>query len=187
MTLDPQKMLELMAYADGELDEAEARAVEAWMATDPEAANVVENVARLGQYVVSGHETRTASFDVADAVMARLDEAPVEKASGASVTVLDTARRERRSDASTRLRIGFGLVATLSLAAAAILVLRPKEQSMALAPVSAVTQPASEDVSGGVEVTAIDVPGQSVSVFYLPSANNVSTNVVVWVDETVGR
>jgi hypothetical protein len=38
--------------------------------------------------------------------------------------------------------------------------------------------------AAGVEVQAFESPGHSVSVFYLPSANELSTSVTVWVDES---
>lgn len=213
MTLDPRKMLDLMAYADGELEGDEARAVELLLATDERAANLVDNVGRLGDYLALGHSERAefaAEFDVADDVMAKID-APAAPAASVSVDVApakgaapakgvalakETVEPVRsaevvsleaaRTRGARRWAVGGGIVAALAVAASVFFFLRPREEPMALSP-NAASRVSSDDPAGGVEVTAFGAPGQSVSVFYLPSTNEVSTNVVVWVDETGGK
>ncbi len=207
MTLDPRKMLDLMAYADGELEGDDARAVELLLATDEQAANLVDNVGRLGDYLALGHSERaefTAEFDVADDVMAKIDALPATSAEpvsndvapekdgtpakelalarSAEVVSLDAARAR----GARRWAVGGGIVAALAVAASVFFFLRSGEEPMALSPNPA-ARVSSDDPASGVEVTAFGAPGQSVSVFYLPSTNDVSTNVVVWVDETGGK
>jgi hypothetical protein len=78
--------------------------------------------------------------------------------------------------------IGAGIVAAIALAASIFVFAQHhgEETPMAVAPTPAV-QPANAVPGTGV---AIESAGKSVSVFYLPTANELSTSVVVWVDET---
>ena len=52
------------------------------------------------------------------------------------------------------------------------------------APEATVASNVSSGNGAGVDVSTVNSPGSSVSVFYLPTANELSTSVVVWVDET---
>ncbi|AKU98071.1 hypothetical protein AKJ09_04735 [Labilithrix luteola] len=187
MTLSSDNMLKLMAYADGELAGDDLTEVEKLLATDADAVRFVNDIANLGDFVQEGHATRAggaiASFDIADAVMAKIaaepKAAPAVKAEPAAVTSLAAERAKR----SRRTQIAGGVAAALALAAALFLVARPQETPMAPAPVAVnASEPSNAPVE--VDVTATDTPGQSVSVFYLPAANEVTTSVVVWVDET---
>lgn len=197
MTLSSETMMKLMAYADGELDGSERAEAEALVARDPQAAEFVASLGALGDVVRAGHEDRVASiesFDVADAVLAKIEgqrpaDPPKSRSAGDLVSL--EAARERRAQ---RMKIGAGVVAALAAAAAVVLVARgPSEQPMAKAPPAPAepsadpgtsAAPAPSLASAGVEVDAVESPGHSVSVFYLPTANELSTSVVVWVDET---
>ena len=193
MTLSSDNMMKLMAYADGELEGAELSEAEMLLARDVDALSFIEQIAGLGELVELGHEAKSAktiaSFDVADAVMSLVKEADVAdkeavKPSNVVPLVRATQRREtleKRSNAS--LKIGVAVAAVLALAASVFVFAqhRGEETPMAIAPTPAV-QPATNGVPGtGV---AIESAGKSVSVFYLPTANELSTSVVVWVDET---
>lgn len=196
MTLSSDIMLKLMAYADGELAGDDLTEVEDILATNADAVRFVNDIANLGDIVQEGHAScagkAIASFDIADAVMAKIEaepkaalegsqSAPVSPVTGVSSLAAERAKRSRRT------QVGAGVAAVLALAAAVFLVARPQETPMAPAPVAANTTPAPEPSNGApveVDVTATDTPGQSVSVFYLPAANEVTTSVVVWVDET---
>jgi hypothetical protein len=171
--------MKLMAYADGELEGAERTEAEMLLASNVDAVTFIEQVAGLGQLVELGHEERVGktikAFDIADAVMANV----VTPAKPAKVSSLAAAREKK----SNSLKIGAGIAAALALAASIFVFMqhRSEETPMAIAPAPAV-QPAPNGVPGtGV---AIESAGQSVSVFYLPTANELSTSVVVWVDET---
>lgn len=110
------------------------------------------------------------------------------------VTSIAAARQRR----ARTVKIGALVGGALALAAALALVVRgPKEAPMAAGPQPVETKPGAvavgtggagaPGVSGGgpgVEIGAVESEGHSVSVFYLPGANEVSTSVVVWIDET---
>jgi anti-sigma factor RsiW len=175
------RLLKVMAYADGELDGPERAEVERWLATDPDAARFANDLAALGDLVELGHggspDARAiASFDVADVIMTRVgDAAP------AAVVPLDAARARRR----TSVRVGGGLAAALALAASVFLMTRHRdEQPLAHAPARPVQASPPPSEGPGVDVDLVQTPGRSVSVFYLPSETNLTTSVVVWVDET---
>jgi anti-sigma factor RsiW len=183
---DLEQMQRLMAYADGELEGAERLEVEKLLESDPEAARIVAQMGSLGDFVRLGHEDavapKLAKVDLTDAIMEAVAKEKIEgtPAVAAGVTSLAAARARRRT-------IGTGVVAALALAASVFVMTRQKtEAPIAKAPV--VETPASNGMnalaSAGVEVEAVESPGHSVSVFYLPSANELSTSVVVWVDET---
>lgn len=198
MNLSQDALMKLMAYVDGELAGDEKHEVEALLAQNVDAARFVTDLSLLGAGVELALEPRTASFDVADAVMASVatttqDTKTATKASVPPVASLAKAREKRAS----RAPVVAGVAAVLALAASLFLVARPKEAPLALSPGPAVPAARTETPassagalavmeapasSGDVEVDAVDSP--TVSVFYLPSANELSTSVVVWVDET---
>lgn len=196
-----------MAYADGELEGEELAEAKELLASDASAARFVEQIAGLGNVVARSHGQRLgeriASFDVADAVMAAVEK----EANPSNVVSLSAARAKNDGSA---LKIGGGVVAALALAAAVFLYARPRETPMSqggagfgerspaaaqstVVAANASTDPASGQAGQagpeghGVSVSAVESPGHSVSVFYLPSANELSTSVVVWVDETSGE
>ena len=179
--------MKLMAYADGELEGAERKDAELLLATDVDAVRFVEQIGGLGSLVELGYAAKTgktvANFDIADAVMALAKD---DKAVVAKVSSLSAARAKR---ANSSVRVGVGLVAVLALAASVFVFAkhRTDETPMASAPpnTAQAAQPATAPTSGtGVDVSTVNSPGNSVSVFYLPTANELSTSVVVWVDET---
>lgn len=197
MSLSSETMLRLMAYADGELEGTERAEAEKLLASHPDAVRFVEQIGGLGELVKLGHDDGSAKFDIADAVMALTKEA---KPAATQVTSLAAAREKRENAArgasgGSRLKIGAGIAAALALAASVFLFAqhRTDESPMAKAPSAPATQPPSTSgetpnaatASGtGVDVSTVNSPGNSVSVFYLPTANELSTSVVVWVDET---
>jgi anti-sigma factor RsiW len=188
MSSASDRMLKIMAYADGELEGAERAEVEAWLAEDAQAARLANELTNLGDLVQLGHEGSSdakavAAFDVADAVMSAVaKDAKPEAAAAAPVVSLDRAR-------ARRFRSGAIAAAALAIAASVLLLTRSKQdEPMALAPVPTV-QPSANvapDDGPGVDVELADTPGHSVSVFYLPSESS-QTSVMVWVDETGGK
>lgn len=178
--LSSERMLQLMAYADGELEGDERRAVERSLVTDLDAARFVNEIAGLGDLVQTGHGTSktaqtVASFDIADSVIAAIGrEAPA-----ATVTSLGALRAKR----STRFTTIGMAAAALALAASFVMMARSRYESpMAAAPMS--PAPSSEP---GVEVDVSESPGDSVRVFYLSSETSKATSVIVWVDEPGGK
>ena len=197
MSLSSERMMQLMAYDDGELEGADKAEIEKLVASNEEAARVVDAMLGLGDYVREGHDASDAKKTVAkvnltDAIMKKVEGAEIEPAKKTDTTVrsLDAARAKKRN-------VGVGIVAALALAASIFAVMqnKPEEKPMASKPVPVQTvapqQMASNELpavngttSAGVEVQAFESPGHSVSVFYLPTANELSTSVTVWVDET---
>ena len=67
---------QLMAYHDGELSEAEARAVEAALEHEPELSEELEAYGELGRFVRAldqANTSKVAAFDVSASVMAALE------------------------------------------------------------------------------------------------------------------
>ena len=195
MSLSSENMMKLMAYADGELEGAEREQAERLLATDPDAVRFVEQLGGLGELVELGYAAASgkavAKFDVADEVMSLAKPASVTALAGAR----DRKAAQQAKSGSTRgVGVGVALVAVLALAASVFLVVQHRSDETPMAKGPAVRpmtpQPAPDtivasNVSGaGVDVSTVNSPGNSVSVFYLPTANELSTSVVVWVDET---
>jgi anti-sigma factor RsiW len=187
--LSSERMMKLMAYADGELEGADRAEVEKILATDIDAVRFVNEMAGLGELVQIGRKDAAvsktvATFDIADAVMADVEREKSTKKTE-KVVSLDAARERRKPNRN--LKIGGAVAATLALAASVFLMTRqPKEQPMAVAPKAtsvpvAQTQEPMPSHGEGIEVDAVESPG--VSVFYLPG-QNASTSVVVWVEES---
>ena len=177
MSLSSEDMMKLMAYADGELEGAERKDAELLLTTDADAVRFVEQIGGLGEIVGLGYASSAgktvAAFDIADAVMAAAQRPKVRSLAAA---------REKKAGGQG-LKVGVGLVAVLALAASVFVFAqhRTDETPMAAAPVQVAPVPTS---GTGVDVSTVNSPGNSVSVFYLPTANELSTSVVVWVDET---
>lgn len=204
MSVSSERMMKLMAYADGELEGAEREEIEKLVDSDEEAARIVNAMLGLGDFVRVGNEQKVAPIvakvDLTDAIMKSVEKAEIEpaetKTKATNVKSLDAARAKKRN-------VGVGVVAALALAASIFFVMQNKqdEKPMASKPVPVQTQtgPAPQQMasveapsvngttSAGVEVQAFESPGHSVSVFYLPTANELSTSVTVWVDETTGE
>ena len=193
MSLSSDNMMKLMAYADGELEGKELEEAHKLLATEGDAARFVEQIASLGGILERGHEARSgktiAAFDVADAVMARVKDEKV--ADRPKVVAIGSASRTRdgaREKRGTNIKLVGGVAAALALAASIFIFTQHKtdETPMASGPLPGAVAPAPAAVvaSGtGVDVSTVNSPGNSVSVFYLPTANELSTSVVVWVDE----
>ena len=196
MSVSPDRMMKLMAYADGELEGSEKAEVEKLVETNEEAARIVNAMLGLGDFVREGNEAKVAPIvakvNLTDAIMKKVESAEIEPAKATSnVSSLDAARAKRRN-------VGLGVVAALALAASIFFVARDKqeEKPMASKPAPVQTQSAPQQMASvelpsvnastaaGVEVQAFESPGHSVSVFYLPTANELSTSVTVWVDES---
>ena len=190
MSLSSENMMKLMAYADGELEGAERIEAEMLLASDADAATFIEQVAGLGTILEAGHQDRLgktiAAFDVTAAVMgaiAKETPAAAETARATNVRSLAGGARARDAKAMKKgggVKIGVGVAAALALAASVFVFTqhRNDEAPMAVAPAPAVQQ------AQGSSGVAIESAGKSVSVFYLPTESELSTSVVVWVDET---
>ena len=188
MSLQEQELLDVMAYVDGELEPEQVAAVEALLARDAEARELVASMLALGDGVRAAHSVPT--IDITLAVMAK-----------ATPNELDRARLKAQS----RNR-ALGMFATVAALAAGAwfysqrgpLEEPPRASLDEPAPVmtpatalvaSASPTPLAANELRGVQVNSLDT-SKSVSVFYVsPSEDNAaaSSSVVVWIDEpTVG-
>ncbi|MBX3234414.1 MAG: zf-HC2 domain-containing protein [Labilithrix sp.] len=184
-----ERAMKIMAYADGELEGAERAEVERWMREDAEAVLFANDLAELGDFVQTGHRASKdakaiAAFDVADAVMAKVEAEPIEKAAESAGKVVPIgAARAKQAKASSKRGAAMWIAAGLALAASIFLVTRGKEEAPMARTTTPLVQPSPQNAAAA-NVT-VENPGQSVSVFYLPNeTNSVTTSVVVWVDES---
>jgi hypothetical protein len=195
---DSERMMKLMAYADGELEGKELEEVRSWIKNDNKSVRFANEVANIGDYLRTGHKASKdakaiASFDIADAIMAKVaEEKPVtekkteEKKS--NVVRFDAERARKQKN----LKFGGAVAAALALAASIFVMTRHKETEAPLAQkTNQVVQPSPATSTGpGVDVdVANGSPGHSVSVFYLPNetTTTTTTSVMVWVDESGGK
>ncbi len=172
MTLTEQQMLDLMAYADGELDEAEGERVHALVEQDADAKEFLASLTAIGDGVRSVMSEQAPSVDVADEVMRKIRPNDLDRA------------RIRRTNRIRMAVVGASLVA---LAAAVLLYVRQNSGTHEAQNTNAVPSDSNALASlhtTGVEVDSVDTPS-SVSVFYVPADNPAKSpnTVVVWVDD----
>lgn len=204
--LDEQTLLDLMAYADGELDAAGVSRVEALLASNGEAQAFLASLGAVGDWVrASGAaQADAASADrIADDVLARVEP---------HVASLADARARR----ARRLKLASAGAAVVALAAGVMLIARPHEPIERIATVAhpgnaegpafvapgeernpPQAQAASEaepdllaQGGDGVEVNQVEST-TGVSVFYVPAVSAAKANVssvVIWLgdDEAQG-
>jgi anti-sigma factor RsiW len=189
MSLSSENMMKLMAYTDGELEGAERTEAELLLASDVDAVRFVEQITGLGELVELGYEAKSgkavASFDVADSVMA-LAAKEAKESKGGTVTSIASARKAKAADTNQTVKFGVVVMAVVALAASVFVFAQHRNEETPMAKGPSVVQPSPASTGGGsgVEVSTVNSPGNTVSVFYLPTANELSTSVVVWVDET---
>ena len=171
-------MLDVMAYADGELEGEALARTEKLVESNAEAKELLASLDAIGDGVRSAFDP--SGVDVRDAVMGKITPNDFDKA-----RIKRTAR--------TRIAVvGAGFVA---IAAAIMFYMRDVNQAsrVANAPVdSASAQPALASAAPtGVQVDFVDTP-TPISVFYLPAENtgaegktDTPPSVVVWVDDSM--
>jgi hypothetical protein len=199
VSLSKDDLLQLMAYADGELDEGEIPGVLALLEKSDEARRILEQHSAVGEWVrASGEEHAVAARadDIAGNVMDR-----IAQLRGANVTPLDS----RTKSARTRERVmAFGVVCAAA-AAVSLFYLWPfarpattergpaagSTESAPLAsgssvPAAPIQVAAAEPEGEGTDVQAVESPNHPVSIFYMPAAtgpNAHASSVVVWIGE----
>ena len=205
MSLSREAMLELMAYADGELDaEAHAR-VEELLRTSEEARGVLDAMGTLGEVVREGVEARAGESAVADGIADGVMEAIARETNvadggaGENVVPLAEARRARGGMATAA-------IAVLALAAGALFLVRgkapaPVASEVPLEPTpSAIAVPSATEpeapapvAQAQAEETGVDLEEahstrNKVNVFFVPSPSSPSAaaSVVVWIDDRHG-
>ena len=178
MKLPQETVLQLMAFADGELDGEEQARVEALIAQNSEARQVVEAIRSpaLGQWLNDEMDARSgaAATGIADAVMAEIEKA--EPVGGGKVVRLAESRGRRG-----RLQVvGGALVAALAVAAGVTIYVssvgpgtdatKTPVASVGVPSVDVVAPPSpvAQRPSQGVEVNEVDSPSRGFSVFEIP-------------------
>jgi anti-sigma factor RsiW len=190
--------LELMLYADGELDGERLAEVEAHVTGDRTARR---KLLGLGMAAVMVRERALQASPIADgladSIMAAIEAEPApsaaaEKPAEKSADVVALPRRSRPSNDNAR---GYLLLAVAAMAAAAGLlfwgrtaapptggVVAGRDVPTALT-VQAPPEPEG-DVRHGVEVASVDFGAHTGAVFYVPSGLTASsTTTVVWLSD----
>lgn len=171
MSLSRETMMDLMAFADGELQGADRARVERLVAENSEARSVVDAMRSpaIGTFLEAEMVERTAAADgIAGAVMAKLP-----------------ARGPARGRAPV---VVMSIGAALALAAGVALILRSEGATPgAHEPVASVDTPsvdvqpppvvAAQRPTQGVEVDEVDSPSRDISVFEIPVAGAAAANV----------
>lgn len=178
MSLAEQDMMDVMAFADGELEGEDLARVEKLIASNADAKELLASLAAIGEGVRSAH--LVGEIDVSDAVIAKV-----------TPNDLDKARIKR----TARTRMAVVAVAFVALAAGVLFYMRDTQGTNRTATIpadSASGQPALASAAAtGVQVDFVDTP-TPVSVFYLPAENtgaegktDTPPSVVVWVDDSM--
>jgi anti-sigma factor RsiW len=189
MRSSDERAMKLMAYADGELEGDELAEVERWIAEDAEAVLFANDLAELGELVKVGHPKANptiAKFDIADQLMAKLDEEKEEKPAAKVISLADRKAATPAPQPKKKSNTVAWVVAGLALAASVFFVTRAKQSDEAplARATSALVQP-TQTVAAAVSTGAVEVenPGSSVQVIYVPDEKSNVTTSVIWVDE----
>ena len=177
MKLASGTMMKLMAYADGELEAADRKEIEALLAKDDEAKKIVAQMRSLGAAVAAVHR-KVPEIDIADAVMAKVKDTKPEPSEREKTHVVSLADRRAQ-----RAKIGVAACAVLALAASIVIWSRPKETPLAELPKPVPNAQVAAIPEQGIVVEPIDSPGQTVKVIYGPGKDEMQTSVIIWVDE----
>jgi len=188
-------LLDLMAYADGELEGEAAARVDAWVARDEVAARWVEEFRTLSECisVTEGARRPPEGADtIADAVMAKVGPLSPDRPNAEPKVV-----RIRRAFAAGAVSTVFALAAGWWLFFRTWGPMDDPDRSAVKAPVAVVSPPPSAKASpaessavavqsdpGGVELEQVESPTREISVFYVPALSGESaSSIVVWVGE----
>ena len=183
MSLDAGTLQKLMAFADGELEGDDRKAIEDLVRSNQDAARIVQELGVLGdclRVVGTEQSDRAAADGIADAVMGRIaaEREPRGK-------VIDLVSRRRRT---------YGTVAALVAAAAAVaLVARgPEEEPRAEIPVAPApmltaekrVEPTPAPPTTVASAATEPAPAPSnVSVIVVPSEGETASSIVIWLGE----
>jgi anti-sigma factor RsiW len=198
MSLGQETVLDLMAYADGELDGDARKRVEELIASNEEAARMVDEFRTLTTCLQISEKARRVpkSVDrIVDSVMERLPAAPAPVVNEPKVLKFKRAATAGAVSLVIAMAAGWLMFFRTPPAPAPVAVQTPQataaEQGAAAPPPSAPAptdpQPATasaEDQGGGVDLEQVESPSHEVNIFYVPAvaAANASS-VVVWIGD----
>lgn len=162
MTLSAKQALEVMAWADGELEGAEAARVEAFVLGSAEAEELARSVGALGDFVRAS--AAAPDVDVAAEVMRRAFPSDLERA---------------RLKRGVRARVAAAAATLAALAAGFVLYHR------AHPPQTARVEAPSQAAARGVQIDEVDPSEHAVSVFYVSpdEGSKDPATTVVWIDD----
>jgi len=198
-TLSEEALLDLMAYADGELDgEAKVR-VEALIAEDADAARAVAEMRTLGdcvRVIEAARPVPDSVASIADHVMVQVNQAQAAKVAAAIPIGVRRRRAALAAMASGVVALAAGWMLFVhhpdvsmedddgepqAVASASAPLPVPDESD----PAYAATEP-SLPPSPGVNVDTVESPHQ-VSVFYVPAVaaeeSENASSVIVWIGD----
>jgi anti-sigma factor RsiW len=200
MSLPPETMMDLMAYADGELDTSARSRVEELLRSNDEARRVVAAMGTLGDVVRSAEAERApASLEFADGivddVMATIAREDVTRPALKKVVPIGAARSPRTG--------AYAAVALVALAAGVLLFLQssrsrpmvlvddrgmPSVEHRPVAPSPTPSAVAAADSEGqGVDLEEAESAQGKVDVFFTPAPAAAGVaSVVVWIDDRHG-
>jgi hypothetical protein len=207
VSLSKDELLDLMAYADGEVEGSKLTRVEALLAKSDPARRFLEQQRALHHWVLdsrSASATMKGANGIADAVMATLGQSSGAAIVSPAVTTLESARTRRTL--SRRLIPWVGPLAAIA-ASIALFCFWPPAHPDSRAPVASregdptgAPPPASpapppttpdpvaaiEPQRPGIDIVALESPKHQFSIFYVPGAAGESaqaSSVVVWIGE----
>lgn len=181
--------LELMAFFDGELDEARAEEVAAYLAENEDAAEMVAQLADLGDHVRAASSTQAPGVDIADDVMAAIDRVEAAARNAASMPpppVRRTSLAPPKKRPSRLAPAAMGVM--LALAAAVAFWWRTEVPAVTSGQIASLhlpvpEVPADDDRHDGAEIDAVDFGGNAGAIFYVAGPSETAT-AVVWIEET---
>jgi negative regulator of sigma E activity len=181
--------LELMAYFDGELDEARAAEVAAFLAQDEGGAETLTQLTTLGDHVRGATVGRGAEVDVADDVMAAIERVETAAKNAASMPP-PPVRRSTRPPAKARpMRLAPAAMGVmLAVAAAFALWWRAELPAVSTGQIASLhlptpDVPVDDDRHAGAEIDAVDFGNNAGAIFYVPGPSDTAT-AVVWIEES---
>jgi hypothetical protein len=204
VSLSKDELLNLMAYADGEVEGSTLSEVEALVARNDDAKRFLEQQGALRQWAVDsrGWNASAGGADgIANTVMARIAEM-------GGVTVIALERERAKRERNRRRFVPFGALAAVAATfallyfwsrgasdrPASVAVQERKTVDFASAPAAASPalpsaaavasiDPSEEPV---IDIQAVESPQHQFSIFYVPGstgANAYASSVVVWIGE----
>ena len=206
MSLSEQTMLDLMAYADGELSGSAAKRIEKLVARDAEARNVLEAMQTLSECVQISSAALPAPVThvdgIVDSVMKTVSTLPVPKDEERPIRLLRAGTAAVVS-ALIAIAAGWAIFSPdVVLTTEEVAAMEAARHSADLAKSAPRTEPGSVVAAadppppvpsepGGVELDHVESPSHQVSIFYVPAlaeslnenGENASTSVVVWIGD----
>lgn len=183
--------IELMAYADGELEPERAAEIEKYLSTSEEGRALVGTFGELGNLVrdhAEGAAQRAGADAIAHEVMKRIEgEPPASMRRPASVHRLRHLAPVAAATAALALAAAVALVVSSmgpspdpNLRASSSASTRPSSTGVLVA--SAPTPaPDTEDKEPGVSVDAVEFGAHAGTIFYVPT--DTGTTTVVWLTD----